>query len=74
MRNLIDKLISEKGRWQEKTDGDTAKPDAVWGDTLRLIFELKNEDGLYGNASTQATIVYGKIIAQSKVRHAVYTC
>lgn len=68
VREFIEGFIGDKGSWQGRTELGTAKPDATWGDPVRLILELKNEDGLGGNATFQAVIVYGKIVSQAKVR------
>lgn len=68
LKNLIKKLIGGDPQWQYSLEGGTAKPDAVWGDIIRAILELKNLDGVGGNAILQSTLVYAKVLAQPKVR------
>ncbi|EJD00504.1 uncharacterized protein FOMMEDRAFT_159228 [Fomitiporia mediterranea MF3/22] len=51
-----------------KTESGTAQPNAAWDDAVRIVMEVKNEDGLRGNATLQAIISYSKILSQNKYK------
>lgn len=70
LRGIIEGLIGEDAEWQKNFEGGTAVPDAVWGwrQVIWAIMELKNVDGMGGNATLQAVLDYSKLISQSQVR------
>ncbi|TFY76761.1 hypothetical protein EWM64_g7249 [Hericium alpestre] len=66
LRPILNRLLGDGGRWEATLEGRARIPDAIWGDIAQLIFEMKNEDGLGGNATLQGTIVFTKVLAQEK--------
>ncbi|KAL5522337.1 hypothetical protein ACEPAF_2194 [Sanghuangporus sanghuang] len=66
LKQIINALIGEDATWQEYLRDKRAKPDAVWGQIIRAILELKNVDGLGGNPILQATLDYAKILFQAR--------
>ncbi|KAL5485856.1 hypothetical protein ACEPAI_6898 [Sanghuangporus weigelae] len=66
LKQIINALIGEDATWQELLQDNRAKPDAVWGQIIRAILELKNVDGLGGNPILQATLDYTKILFQAR--------
>ena len=81
LKQIINMLIGEDGIWQVSLEGGIATPDAVWVDVvmgviLRATLELKNIDGVGGNASLQANLLFTKTVTQREVRslHAFMRC
>ena len=74
LKAIIDVLMDKPAKWQVSLEGRVAIPDAVWSngfgdiDLIRMILELKNTDGVYGNATLQALLDYAKTLSQPKVR------
>ncbi|KAL5500816.1 hypothetical protein ACEPAH_9203 [Sanghuangporus vaninii] len=68
LKQIINALIGEDAVWQEYLQDKTAKPDAVWGQIMRAILELKNVDGVGGNPILQATLDYAKILFQAQAQ------
>ncbi|KAL5532635.1 hypothetical protein ACEPAF_4409 [Sanghuangporus sanghuang] len=75
LKQIINALIGEDASWQQYLQDKTAKPDAVWGQIIRAILELKNVDGVGGNPILQATLDYAHILfhaqAQAQNRNCV---
>ena len=80
LKQIINALIGDDGRWQVSLEGGIATPDAVWVDVagiiLQAILVLKNIDGVGGNASLEANLLFTKILTLPEVRswHAFMRC
>ncbi|KAL5524756.1 hypothetical protein ACEPAF_9902 [Sanghuangporus sanghuang] len=70
LKQIINALIGEDASWQVYLQDKMAKPDAVWGQIIRAILELKNVDGVGGNPILQATLDYAKILFQAQAQGA----
>ncbi|KAL5532742.1 hypothetical protein ACEPAF_4516 [Sanghuangporus sanghuang] len=68
LKQIINALIGEDASWQQYLQDRTAKPDAVWGQIIRAILELKNVDGVGGNPILQATLDYAHILFHAQAQ------
>ncbi|KAL5526113.1 hypothetical protein ACEPAG_7451 [Sanghuangporus baumii] len=66
LSQIVDALIGEDATWQEYLQDSRTTPDAVWGQIIRAILELKDVDGVGGNPTLQATLDYAKILFQAR--------
>ena len=62
LREIVNVLIGEGAVWQGRFSTRTAQPDATWGEPIHMILELKNCDGVGGNATLQALLDYAKYL------------
>ena len=69
VQEILRQLLPGGGKWQEKVADGAAKPDGIWlkESFAYLIFELKNEQGMFGDPFLHTLIVYSKIVSQKNV-------
>lgn len=67
LKEIVNALINEDALWQATFPNRSARPDATWGKTIRMILELKNFDGVGGSATLQALLDYAKFLELPEV-------
>lgn len=73
LKPCLHELIGETATWRMKLDDGKAALDAVWGKGMpQVIMELKNLDGVGGNATLQGVFGFAKLLTQDKVCSSMY--